>query len=218
VGTKEAECKEGTWRDAEDGVLSGNPVVQGSVDSALAVHLPLQPRGQAGAWYWIAVGEDSKEVTHITDMVRFRGPSTFLTRTDYYWMLWAAKEKDQEHFGLPHEIEHLFRRSLLILRTQIDNGGAFIAANDFDIAHFGRDTYSYMWPRDGALVAVALIEAGYSELSRRFFSFCQRVITEEGYLLHKYNPDGSLGSSWHGWYRDGGQELPIQADETALVL
>ncbi len=56
------------------------------------------------------------------------------------------------------------------------------------------------------------------ELSRRFFDCCGRVISERGYFLHKYNPDGSLGSSWHPWYSDGQMQLPIQEDETALVL
>ena len=41
---------------------------------------------------------------------------------------------------------------------------------------------------------------------------------QEGYLLHKFNPDGSFGSSWHPWLRDGKPTLPIQEDETALVL
>jgi GH15 family glucan-1,4-alpha-glucosidase len=34
-------------------------------------------------------------------------------------------------------------------------------ANDSDIMQFARDTYSYMWPRDGALVANALDLAGF---------------------------------------------------------
>jgi GH15 family glucan-1,4-alpha-glucosidase len=105
-----------------------------------------------------------------------------------------------------------------VIRTQIDHDGAVIAANDSDVLQFGRDTYSYMWPRDGALTAAALDLAGYGELSRCFFDFCGRVISDQGYFLHKYNPDGSLGSSWHPWYSDGQQQLPIQEDETALVL
>jgi GH15 family glucan-1,4-alpha-glucosidase len=131
--------------------------------------------------------------------------------------LWVTKE-DEDFGDLPTAVCDLYRRSLLILRTQIDDGGAIIAANDFDIAHYGRDTYSYMWPRDGALVVGALVDAGYSQVSRRFFDFCHRVITDEGYLLHKYNPDGSLASSWHGWYFEGRKELPVQEDETALVV
>src|SRR5439155_261216 len=40
-----------------------------------------------------------------------------------------------------------------------------------------------------------------------------------GYLLHKYNPDGSLGCSWHAWSTsDGRLELPIQEDETGLPI
>lgn len=107
---------------------------------------------------------------------------------------------------------------MLIIRTQVDHQGAIIAANDSDISSAVRDTYSYMWPRDGALVANALTRAGYLDVPRRFFEFCQRALTPEGYLLHKYNPDGSLASSWHPWVRDGVKTLPIQEDETALVL
>ncbi len=217
VGVKEAQCKEGTWRDAEDGHLSGNAVAQGSVDSAVALHLNVPARGQATGWYWIAVGEEFGEVSRLNRAVRHKGPQAFLERTRHYWTLWATKE-NEDFIDLPHPVCDLYRRSLLVLRTQIDNDGAIIAANDFDIAQFGRDTYSYMWPRDGALVASALIDAGYSEVTRRFFNFCHRVITDEGYLLHKYNPDGSLASSWHAWYRDGHKELPVQEDETALVL
>jgi GH15 family glucan-1,4-alpha-glucosidase len=36
--------------------------------------------------------------------------------------------------------------------------------------------------------------------------------------MHKFLPDGSLGSSWHPWVRDSEVTLPIQEDETALTL
>jgi oligosaccharide amylase len=218
VGVKELQGKEGTWRDAEDGLLSGNAVTQGSVDSSLALHLSLPGGGQATGWYWIAVGDHFREVTRINRAVRQRGAETFLERTRSYWTLWANKKEERDFADLSDSVVQLYRRSLLILRTQIDNQGAIIAANDYDITGFARDTYSYMWPRDGALVAAGLIQAGYSEITRRFFHFCHRVITEEGFLLHKYNPDGSLASSWHPWYQDGQKQLPVQEDETALVL
>lgn len=51
VGIKEAQCKEGAWCDAEDGSLSGNSVAQGSVDSAVALHIKVQPRSEAEGWY-----------------------------------------------------------------------------------------------------------------------------------------------------------------------
>ena len=48
VGKKESDGKEGTWRDAEDGVLSGSTVVQGAVDSVGALHLSSRRRGDDG--------------------------------------------------------------------------------------------------------------------------------------------------------------------------
>jgi GH15 family glucan-1,4-alpha-glucosidase len=116
------------------------------------------------------------------------------------------------------KVVELFKRSLLVVRTQIDNGGAICAANDSDIMQFSRDTYSYVWPRDGALVSDALDLAGFSDVARSFYSFCQKVITPDGYFYHKYNPDGSPASSWHPWVIKGTAALPIQEDETALVV
>jgi oligosaccharide amylase len=217
VGVKEVEGKEGTWRDAEDGELSKNAVAQGSVDSCVALHLPVAAHAETTGWYWIAAGADFQEVTRLNRAVRQRGAAGFIERTRNYWTLWVSKDHEPDE-ALPPALSALYRASLLIVRTQIDHHGAILAANDFDITSFARDTYAYMWPRDGALVAAALDVAGYAEVTRRFFDFCHRVITPEGYFLHKYNPDGSLASSWHGWYQAGHKQLPVQEDETALVL
>jgi GH15 family glucan-1,4-alpha-glucosidase len=146
-----------------------------------------------------------------------RGPAAFMERTRAYWRLWVRKEPI-DFADLSPGIVDLYRRSLLILRTQLDNHGAIIAANDSDVTQFNRDTYSYMWPRDGALVAHALDLCGYPEISLRFFHFCADVLTDEGFLLHKYNPDKSLASSWHPWVVGDKPQLPIQEDETALVV
>ncbi|TMC60076.1 MAG: glycoside hydrolase family 15 protein [Chloroflexi bacterium] len=118
----------------------------------------------------------------------------------------------------PAQVVERYKQSLLIIHTQIDHNGAILAANDTDISELARDTYSYMWPRDGALVSSALMHAGHAGAPERFLAFCSRVISPNGYLRHKYNPDGSLASTWHGYVRDGKPVLPIQEDETALVI
>ncbi|MBM4124577.1 MAG: glycoside hydrolase family 15 protein [Nitrospira sp.] len=210
-------CLQGTWKDAEDGTLSGNPIAQGSVDSTVALHLTLPAQTTQTAYYWLAVGTDFEEVTRINRSVRRRGPWHFMNRTSSYWHLWLDTHRP-DFADLSSDVSRLYLSSLLILRTQIDNDGAILAANDSDIASAVRDTYSYMWPRDGALVAYALDLAGYLDTTRPFYRFCRDVISKEGYLLHKYNPDKTLASSWHPWVRDGHKDLPIQEDETALVL
>ena len=217
TGNKRKSAFEGTWKDAEDGVLGGNPIAQGSVDSVVALHVALEPGGTETAWLWIAAGESWNEVLALNrDLVK-RGPAQMFRRTHDYWRLWSTKEPGATE-GLPPAVAQLYRRSLLIMRTQIDRNGAIVAANDSDNVQFNRDTYSYVWPRDGALVAHALDLAGYPEISQTFFKFCASVVEREGYLLHKYTPAGTPASSWHPWVKDNRRQLPIQEDETALVL
>lgn len=216
-GLKEIHNLQGTWRDAEDGVLSGNDVAHGSVDSTIGFTLHIPVEKTVRVWYWMVVAPTFEQVVAINRSVRGRGPEFYLDRTAAFWRLWLGSHLP-DLSNLPESVSREYERSLLVIRTQIDNEGAILAANDSDISSAVRDTYSYMWPRDGALVANALTRAGYVDLSRAFYNFCQRVLTPQGYLLHKYNPDGSLASSWHPWRRDGEKTLPIQEDETALVL
>jgi len=216
-GLKEIHNMEGTWRDAEDGILSGSDVAHGSVDSTIGFTVNIPQAQEVNVWYWLAVAPDFKRVVAINRDVRRRGPDFYLNRTVAFWKLWLNTHVS-DLSSLPDGIVKEYKRSLLVIRTQIDHEGAIIAANDSDISTAVRDTYSYMWPRDGALVADALTRASYVDLPRGFFNFIQRVITHQGYLLHKYNPDGSLASSWHPWIRAGEKTLPIQEDETALVL
>lgn len=215
-GKKEFACLEGTWKDAEDGQLSGSPIAQGSVDSTVGINLTVEANGQAEAYEWVCFGINYEKVTKLDSIVK-QHPALYIKRTRNYWRVWVNKE-NHEFASLPEDVVDLYKRSLLILRTNIDDGGAIVAGNDGDTITFSRDTYSYMWPRDGALCAYALGLAGFRQLPQRFFDFCLAAIDERGYLFHKYNPDGTLASSWLPWYRNDVPELPIQEDETALVV
>lgn len=216
-GYKEIDNREGTWRDAEDGQLSGNPVAQGAVDSTVGFHLRVSSGVPRSLYYWLGVGPDFDSVALLNRLVRERGPERFISRTAAYSRLWLRSHLTDLQ-SLSQEVGDEYQRSLLIIGTQIDATGGILAANDTDISSEVRDTYSYVWPRDGALVSHALTLADHVDLPRAFFSFCARVLTREGYLQHKYNPDETLASSWLPWYRDGKKDWPIQEDETALVL
>jgi GH15 family glucan-1,4-alpha-glucosidase len=218
-GKKEVGGAQGTWRDAEDGELGNNPIEQGSVDMTLALNLGRIAQGQAGtAYQWLIAARNLAELQTVADVVTLRGPEAFLKRTNSYWIAWVNKE-ERQFADLSPQITDLYRRSLLVVRTQIDSGGAVLAANDTDIIKFARDTYSYMWPRDAALAVYAMDQAGYVDIPRRFFELCARIVTKEGYFRHKYTPAGDPGSSWHPWVDATGKpQYPIQEDETGLVL
>jgi GH15 family glucan-1,4-alpha-glucosidase len=217
IGAKRVGTAEGTFRDAEDGLLGRNPISQGSVDATVGFNLMVPALGEASVVMWLACGTSYSEVKKRNAAIWEKGPERLIGRTEAYWKLWCRKEPLNTS-PLPEPVRDLFYRSQLVLRTQIDNGGAIIAANDSDITHFAGDHYSYCWMRDGALVAHALVLAGQSELSRSFFRFAERCIGDEGYFLHKYTPEGHLASSWHPWMLQGQKILPIQQDETALTV
>ncbi len=208
---------EGTWRDAEDGELSKNTIEQGSVDSTVAIHCNVDATEQTEVALWVCLGKGLEEVLALQKTVLDETPDRLHRHCHNYWKSWVNK-KAWSFGSLSSEVVDLFKRSLLIVRTHVDNGGGILAAADSDIMAFNRDTYTYVWPRDGAFVSLALDKAGYEEVTRKFFQFCGRVQMPDGFMLHKYNPDGSPGSSWHPWYRDGVSQLPIQEDETALVI
>ncbi len=236
TGQKGTEKQQGTWRDAEDGWLEMTPISQGAVDSTVSFRQNIAAGATARFYCWIAVASgywegkelDSFVLTGTSGRQSGRVSDEHLAiermideadRSSREWVTRATCD----FADLPEPVRDQFRRSLLLIRTQIDHDGAIIAANDGDSMQANRDTYSYMWPRDGALVARTLDRAGYHDLSAQFFRFCTRLMPgasyyPDGYLLHKFHPDGTVGSSWHPWVRDGRPSLPVQEDETALVL
>lgn len=219
TGRKAFRDNEGTWRDAEDGELHGGVTTEGSVDSTIGVHFRLDANAENELYYWIAVGTAHSEVAKLNRQILDRGPSSYLDSTSHEWNAWV--NKNSTDLGeLSDDIIKFYKRSLLIINTQIDDRGAILAANDHDVTERATDHYSYLWTRDGAFVANALDKAGYNEITRNFFDLCCRIIHEKGYFLQKYNPDGTVASGWHpSWdpYRKQPM-VPIQEDETSLVL
>jgi GH15 family glucan-1,4-alpha-glucosidase len=218
TGQKESFGREGTWKDAEDGLLSGNLIAQGSVDSTVSFKLDLKANSERTIYCWIACGRTLEKVKELNSLVKKAGVEQLLLETENYWSAWINKEGMELNI-LPREIKRLVKTSLLVMRTHVDSQGGIIASCDSDVLQFNRDTYSYVWPRDGAICAMAFDTFDFQEVSRLFFEFCNRVITDDGYFRHKYWSDGSTGSSWHALLGNGGKpQLPIQLDETALVL
>ena len=212
-GYKERDGHEGTWRDAEDGRLSGNVVAHGSCDGVLELTLPLAAGRERVAWWWVAAAPDLARVRALDAAVR-EDPAGRHARAVGFWRALTGRRRPP----LSGRLDEHYRRSLAFVLANCDEGGGILAANDSDIQSFNRDTYSYVWPRDGAFVAHALGRAGHPEPAERFLRFMARAFTPEGYLPHKVTVDGLLASTWHPGTYDGKPDLPIQEDETALVV
>ncbi|HEX7707828.1 MAG TPA: glycoside hydrolase family 15 protein [Thermoanaerobaculia bacterium] len=206
----------GTWPEGGGG-LAMSAVAQGAVDFTFVVPIRLAPEGTATTHYWICAGRSAEEVRRLDLRIREETPGRMLSRSGSYWYTWVNKP-GIDLVDLPDEIVDIYRRSLLVVATQVDRGGGVLAANDSDIQWGHNDHYSYVWPRDAAFVCDAMGRAGFPEIAQRFLRFADKTISDEGYFLHKYNADGSPAPLWHPWVRDGEPQLPIQEDETALVI
>jgi glucoamylase len=219
TGRKDAGAQTGTWLEAETGELRGGAMTEGSADSTIGLHFSLAPQGDFEFFYWIAAGTSHAEVMSLNKNLLERQPQKYLDYTENYWRVWVNKNAT-DFDGLSPEIIDFYKRSLLIVRTQIDNGGAILAANDSDVTERATDHYSYLWTRDGAFVANALDLARYPTVTRPFYYLCARIVHAEGYFLQRYNADGTVASGWHAAWDVIGKKplLPIQEDETALVL
>ena len=219
TGRKAFRDQEGTWRDAEDGELNGGAITEGSVDSTIQKNLMIKPESSQEFYYWIAAADSHQGVCELNQHVLDESPGEVLDYTKNYWRVWV--NKNEKDFGeLSDEIVELYKRSLLIVRTQIDNQGAILAANDSDVTERATDHYSYLWTRDGAFVANALDLADYPYFTRKFFNFCAKILHEDGYFLQKYNADGTVASGWHAAWDVWAKKklMPIQEDETSLVI
>ena len=217
VGLLGIEGKDGTYKDAEDGKLSGNAIEHGQVDSVLGMDINLSPKSENKIYYWVTIAKSIEKAKRLNELVLSRGPSDIILSTKNYWKAWV-KNQNFTFYGLGPQVVNLFNRSLINIRTHVNKNGSIIASGDSEMLQFGRDYYEYVWPRDAAFAAIALERAGDFNASKRFFNFCSDVISAEGYFMHKYRPDKSLGSSWHPWVGNGKKQFPIQEDETALVL
>lgn len=212
----------GIYRDdpsaeIESGNLNGNPIAQGDVQSAMAIKAEVEANSSEKVYYWINTGKDLDSVLDLNEKVEER-IEDFFEQTEMCWRGFVGG-LDSQLENLDSHIVEQFKRSVLVVRGQTNDNGAITAANDSSNLEFNQDKYGYMWPRDGALVAEVMAEAGYPDLVRPFFDFAEEVLHQDGYMMHKYNPDMSLGSSWHSWIDEKGEKrLPIQEDETALVI
>src|SRR3989344_1899501 len=143
TGIFKIEGREGSYKDAEDGLLSKNHIEHGPTDSVIGFYVELQPNEEKTVYYWMAIAKSIKEALGLNNYVLLKKPEHLVRTTKDYWRAWVSKY-NYSFYGLTQSEITLFKRSLLVMRTHADNRGAIIASSDSDMLQDGRDTYCYM--------------------------------------------------------------------------
>lgn len=223
IGVFSFEGKEGSFKDAEDGQLTKNAVEHGPVDSVVAFSADCADLEMVEVFCWLCAAKSMDEAYKQNEVIMEKTPHGVLHSTTAFWQAWAETNQVNFH-GLPEKIIEAYYDSLFVLRAHLDHKGGIVAALDSDMLLYGKDSYTYVWPRDASFVAMALDKAGYSSITKKFYEFCYEVIHQDGYLHHRFQPDRSLGSTWQSsiiqkdWLKNKILQLPIQEDETATVI
>lgn len=217
IGNYGIEGKEGTFKDAEDGELSNSPVEHGGVDSVVRFKLSVDAHGEELVDYWIVAADSQFAAEKVHAQLKKDTVSGRLQKARQYWHEWLGTGANTLHAVESKYLAPL-KKSLMVIKAHTDKRGGIIASGDSSIYNYGRDYYSYVWPRDGAFAIWPLIRLGYTEEPKKFFEFCRDIITPDGYMMHKYQPDRAIGSTWHPWLHNNRKELPIQEDETASII
>ncbi len=217
IGNYNIEGKAGTFKDAEDGELSGNAVEHGGVDSVMRFRQETDGRSTFAVDYWVVAADSQTDAQVIHTHLKYYSIEDRLQAARDHFRKWlnpARAKLDQ----IPEQYRTEVQKSLLVIKAHCDDRGSILASGDSSIFNFGRDYYCYCWPRDAGYAVWPLIRLGLYDEARNFFEFARGTMHRDGYLMHKYQPDRAIGSTWHPLLHGRSRELAIQEDETATVI
>jgi len=217
TGIKAFEGMEGTWKDAEDGMLEGDPISQGSVDSTISLSLSLDSGASGEAMFWMRAGHSVPELLAGWEEVSVDQGEVWFSKRAIHDTEFVSGLGGQLSMNSPYRA--LAIQSLLIMESNRSASGGIVAANDTDIMETNRATYSYIWARDGALTSEVYRDAGCPAAVDGYIDWAVRTFGQIApVFFQKYRAGGRFGASWHPWIVDGKAEFPFQQDETALTV
>ena len=202
---------QGTYVDAEDGLLEGRTIAHGAADSALQWDVEARPDRDNVVRLFVALGQSNPAIHQLREYVREGGGRRFESEAQAFWQTWVKRRLPRFPEGLSDRAADLYTSSILVLRHASAMTGSIIASPDTASLAVGGDTYNYCWWRDGGYISKAMDEAGLYETAQRFLEFAARCQSEDGSFLHRHFPDGAVGSTWH-------PPPFLQVDQTATVL
>jgi oligosaccharide amylase len=200
--------------DMLDGWLNGQTLEIGKVAFALGWQISVPPFGSAERTMVIAFGESKREVVHRLGRNLAYSFDAHHERHRVEWREWLKRVKVSSLNSLNGErAKSVLEAALWTMRLTWDKGmGAPVAAPEFDPTFEASGGYGFCWCRDASFVAHAFAQLGLAQKASRFFDWCSKSQSPDGYFNQRYWLDGSLAPAWSEDHDN------LQVDETATVV
>lgn len=173
---------DGTWRDADDGELSGEDIAVGQTDSTLRFSLTIGALSSRRVYYWLTSACHSAEAIKLQRSVTLSFLADEMENTVKWWRKWLSPTF-QTSERLQPKYRQALSRSLSNIRLDQDQSGIVLQDQSIAISSMHDSTYA-MWP---------LIRLGYETEPRRFFEFCRACIDERGLIMSTYDANAFAG-------------------------
>src|ERR1019366_7872252 len=115
IGSYAIEGKEGTYKDAEDGELSNNPVEHGGVDSVLRFPCSLSGTASTQIDYCIIAADSQYTAEKIHHQFRSEGLEHRLETTREYWREWLSTATNTLH-AVDKKYLDIAKKSLMVIK------------------------------------------------------------------------------------------------------
>jgi len=200
--------------DMLDGWLSGQTLEIGKVGFAVSWQLSIPPIGSIERMMVVAFGENKREVLHRLGRNLSKPFDVHHEQHLQEWGQWLSRLDISFPNSVTDErMRAVLEAALWTMRLTWDKGaGAPVAAPEFDPTFEASGGYGFCWCRDASYVAHAFAELGLAQKASRFFEWCAKAQSADGYFHQRYWLDGSLAPAWSEDHDN------LQVDETAAVV
>ncbi|MCS7265982.1 MAG: hypothetical protein NZ805_14260, partial [Armatimonadetes bacterium] len=180
--------------DMLDGWLNGQTLEIGKVSFAISWQISIPSFGSTERTMVIAFGESKQEVMRRLMRNLAKPIETHSKEHRDEWQHWLRRLKVPFLKFVSVERERrVLEAALWTMRLTWDKGaGAPVAAPEFDPNFEASGGYGFCWCRDAAFVAQTFAHLGLAQKASRFFEWCAKAQSPDGYFHQRYWLDGSL--------------------------
>ena len=197
---------EGSWRDAEDGILSGSKVEQGQADSTLGVDLDLPANRSCELHYSLAYNSFQGQAVQLSHNLRgdsFEKQYLKFSNNSRKWLMKSSNFIKQ----IEPTLQKSFTDNLSLLKSSISGG--FILDKNLSGVRTTRNAIFSVWP---------LIRLGYKDESLEILEKYIELFMRDGLIRPAYLNGGQITASRLPYFTINNQEFPPASLEDSAAL